>query len=463
MALNGSGPISIGGATAGQSINLELGRAATATSNLNETGLRTLAGIASGAISLSNFWGKSSYLTDISRILWGGNNDAALSVVVDDSGNIYLVGHTNSMGFGSYDGFIAKLSSSGNLQWQKHVGTSGIDYFYYAFHDSSGNIYISTYTNRIVKMNSAGNILWQKTYTVGVSSVSSRVISVDPSDVPWFATSYSTVFALLKLNPSTGAVSETHTLLVGGSLTVSTYGCCVDSSGNIYAAGTCFDYSVLVGKSTSNYRKAFVFKYNSSGVLQWQRALRADSTHQYFYSVAVDSSGNVFTCGDTAGKFHLSKWNSSGTLQWQRYLGNGVARAVAVDATGNVYVGGSSTSIITGTVGLIAKYNTSGTIQWQRRVGPTVTDVNDIKIKGSNLFIAINSAYPVNSGAIVFSMRTDGTTNPINYNIYSSSLTSTTDTNTAETTAYSPTGTSGADGVSSLGLGVATLSNTEWD
>jgi hypothetical protein len=63
MALNPSGPISIGGATAGQSINLELGRAATATSSLNETALRTLAGVPSGQISLSNFYGKSNAFT----------------------------------------------------------------------------------------------------------------------------------------------------------------------------------------------------------------------------------------------------------------------------------------------------------------------------------------------------------------------------------------------------------------
>jgi len=60
MALNASGQISIGGSTAGQSINLELGLSATATSTMNDAALRSLAGVASGAISLSNFYGKSS-------------------------------------------------------------------------------------------------------------------------------------------------------------------------------------------------------------------------------------------------------------------------------------------------------------------------------------------------------------------------------------------------------------------
>jgi hypothetical protein len=60
MPLVSSGEISIGGSTTDRSINLELGRSATATSNLNESALRTLAGVASGAISLSSFYGKSN-------------------------------------------------------------------------------------------------------------------------------------------------------------------------------------------------------------------------------------------------------------------------------------------------------------------------------------------------------------------------------------------------------------------
>jgi len=76
MALNSSGQISIGGSTAGQSINLELGRSATATSNLNETDLRTLAGVSSGTISISDFYGKSSEFR-IERSLRFNNNDNA--------------------------------------------------------------------------------------------------------------------------------------------------------------------------------------------------------------------------------------------------------------------------------------------------------------------------------------------------------------------------------------------------
>jgi hypothetical protein len=64
MALNASGPISLGGSTAGQSINLELSQSATAQVSLNDTNVRTLAGVASGAIVMpTDFYGKSAGAT----------------------------------------------------------------------------------------------------------------------------------------------------------------------------------------------------------------------------------------------------------------------------------------------------------------------------------------------------------------------------------------------------------------
>jgi hypothetical protein len=65
MTLNASGPISLGGSTTGESINLELGLSATAQISLNDTAVRTLAGVASGAIVVpTNFYGKSSVAFD---------------------------------------------------------------------------------------------------------------------------------------------------------------------------------------------------------------------------------------------------------------------------------------------------------------------------------------------------------------------------------------------------------------
>jgi len=87
MTLASSGTMSIGGTTSTRSINLELGRSGTATSNLGETDLRTLAGVSSGAISISNFYNKSNSL------------DSQTITVGQGSGNRFGFSNFSSVGW----------------------------------------------------------------------------------------------------------------------------------------------------------------------------------------------------------------------------------------------------------------------------------------------------------------------------------------------------------------------------
>jgi len=60
MAMNSSGQISLGGTTVGESINIAIGGTGTTTTSLNDTIVRTLAGVPSGQIVMpDDFWGKS--------------------------------------------------------------------------------------------------------------------------------------------------------------------------------------------------------------------------------------------------------------------------------------------------------------------------------------------------------------------------------------------------------------------
>ena len=66
MTLVSSGAISIGGTATNASIEQEINGSTfsspyTSTASLNDSSLRSLAGVSSGAISMSNFYGKSSY------------------------------------------------------------------------------------------------------------------------------------------------------------------------------------------------------------------------------------------------------------------------------------------------------------------------------------------------------------------------------------------------------------------
>lgn len=114
MTLAASGQMSIGGSTASRSINVELGRSPTAQSNLNETSLRTLAAKASGAIALSDFYGKSN----------GTNHTTSLS----DAGPGYC---SYSSGLGqtacASDSTVTAIVSNGigpfTYSWSRIAGT----------------------------------------------------------------------------------------------------------------------------------------------------------------------------------------------------------------------------------------------------------------------------------------------------------------------------------------------------
>lgn len=73
MTLPASGAISF------NAINVELGQAGTTTANINQASYRTLAGVASGQISLSNFYGKSNRVS-ISHTFGSSTANASLNL-----------------------------------------------------------------------------------------------------------------------------------------------------------------------------------------------------------------------------------------------------------------------------------------------------------------------------------------------------------------------------------------------
>lgn len=113
MTLNSSGAISLAGTTAGQSIEIELGGTGTTQISLNDTAVRTLAGVPSGAITMpTNFYGKSNRAT-ISYTF--------TSSTVNSSLNVSSIG-----GYVSGKSDITVTVNSGVYLWANSTGNYGL-------------------------------------------------------------------------------------------------------------------------------------------------------------------------------------------------------------------------------------------------------------------------------------------------------------------------------------------------
>ncbi|MBL0126620.1 MAG: SBBP repeat-containing protein [Flavobacteriales bacterium] len=346
----------------------------------------------------------------------GTSTEYGESCSVDGSGNVYLAGvtyssdaiasggHQDTYGGGNYDAFLVKFNASGVRQWGTYYGGTGIDFGYSCAVDASGNVYLAGETRSttaiasggqqdtigggddafLVKFNASGVRQWG-TYYGGTNGESGRSCAVDASGNVYLSgtTQSSTAIAsgghqntygggqndafLVKFNAS--GVRQWGTYY-GGPVSEEGRACAVDGSDNVYLAGWTNSTTAIASGGQqdtivgSSYPDAFLVKFNASGVRLWG-TYYGGTEYDYGRSCAVDASGNVFLAGTTnsttaiasgghqdtygGGNYDafLVKFNPNGVRQWGTYYGGteyDYGRSCAVDASGNVFLAGFTNS-----------------------------------------------------------------------------------------------------------------------
>ncbi|MBL4707926.1 MAG: T9SS type A sorting domain-containing protein [Flavobacteriales bacterium] len=300
---------------------------------------------------------------------------------VDASGNVYVTGQYKNMidlgnavilsTTGDYQGFTAKYSSSGAVQWIKPLNLN--------------NNYSHAYDVAVDQV--SGNI-----YVTGLQQSQN-------------GTNHNQ-YMLVKYSPS-----GNQTWVVTDANGPSTYGWAVDvdNLGNVVMTG------VVQGTGTVNLgslplttnvqNQAMIAKFNSNGsglnVAQNEFEpgdIKADDNGNIFVIASHDASGFNFNGSSHYGVVALVKYNSTLTEVWARVGTSTISQAypkrqigsrLSISPSGDVFVVGvyrynltlGSLPTLNTTLGssinnyYTAKYNTSGTEQWAVSVTPNLSSV----------------------------------------------------------------------------------------
>lgn len=403
-----------------------------------------------------------------SRSFGGGSHQYGRSVAVDSAGNALVTGSfMSTLEFGNgpplvsqiyREGFVAKLSASGNALWSKSF--EGYDQFSTGVAvDSAGNVLVTgafwesadfgdgplvalgNFSDGfIVKLDASGKTLWSKRFGdadaqagqhVAVDSAGNVIVtgvfvgSADFGDGLVLSNGGQSGF-VVKLDPS-GKVIWGKSF--GNYLYEATVA--VDSAGNVLLVGA-FDDPIDFGNgsfNTAGGKDVFVAKLDADGKPLWSKRFGDAAGDQYGASVAVDSAGNVLVVGVYTSSIDfgsgplltssgekdgfVAKLDANGGALWSVGF-NGKegmsCRGVAADSAGNVLITGNfsgATSFGDGLLGstgkggaFLAKLDSDGNYVWSKGFGDVGgQDPRGIAVNGvGEAFITGGFTSPIDFG-----------------------------------------------------------------
>jgi hypothetical protein len=289
-----------------------------------------------------------------STYLGGSDGDIGVGIAVDRAGNAYVTGITGSPDFptanplqdayggGDYDGFVAKLNSTGSaLVYSTYLGGSGNDGPGGIAVDKRGNAYVTGGTSSldfptanslhsrfgggnfdafVAKLNCLGSALVYSTYLGGTGEDAGGSIAVDAAGNAYvtgettstnFPTAnplqhslggpYSYDAFVAKFNPAGSAL--VYSTYLGGSDFDLGLGIAVDTAGSAYVTGWTaspnFPTASPVQGSLRGYQNAFVAKLNSTGSALVYSTYLGGNYFDRGLGIAVDRAANAYVAGFT--------------------------------------------------------------------------------------------------------------------------------------------------------------------
>lgn len=351
------------------------------------------------------------------KALGGSASDESYTISATSDGGAIVAGLTLSnngdvsVNYGSFDVWIVKLQANGTIEWQKSLGGSGSDAANSIQQTNDGGYIMAGYTFSnngdvsgnhgssdcwIVKLSSSGNIMWQKTF--GGTGIDNAKKIIQTSDNGFIVAAYSDSnngdvtgnhgnydYWILKLDAA-GTLQWQKSL--GGTAQDMATGIQQTDDGYIVAGWSNSNNGDITGAhGDTDY---WIVKLGGNGNLIWQKALGGSGNDQAF-SITKNNNGEYIVAGLSASNdgdvsenhdsdFWIVKLNSSGNIIWQKALGGGgVDRAsdiISVNGGGYVITGWAEAS--SGNHGgrdyWVIKIDESGDLIWQKTLGGSAND-----------------------------------------------------------------------------------------
>jgi uncharacterized delta-60 repeat protein len=328
------------------------------------------------------------YASTFAKTIGGSNDDEAWSIIQSSDGGYAVAGWTSSFGAGSRDIYVVKLDAGGNVQWTKTIGGSSDDAAYSIIQSSDGGYVVAGWTKSfgagsydfyVVKLDSSGNVQWTK--TIGGSSDDRAYSIIQSSDGGYVVAGLTKSFGagwydmyVVKLD-SGGNVQWTKT--IGGSDWDVARSIIQSSDGGYVVAGATSSFG-------AGWYDIYVVKLDSAGNVQWTKTIGGSSDDEA-NSIIQSSDGGYVVAGWTksfgAGweDIYVVKLDSSGNVLWTKTIGGSSddeANSIIQSSDGGYVVAGYTKSFGAGSRDIyLVKLDSSGNVQWTKTIGGSYENV----------------------------------------------------------------------------------------